>query len=360
MKLEPLKPVPTPLPQRLRDLRMRFIPPIVCIGAMLVIGLVWKDTVSPPTMVGQAEPIVSNISSYQPGILAELTVRRFERVRAGQVIGKVLVAHPELLSASLDVIRSEIEELQTDPQRLYTERRYAVDFAQLRQNWMRHRVDLASAKANLQFAEAELLRHEKLLAAKMVSQTEYDLAKSNRDSLVEEVNELTQLVNDGQIAFDSMQGTNWAGNATESGVAAWQEARLRLAAAELQPIILTAPIDGIITVVSNHPGESVSAGTTIVTIASLSPVRIVGYLKTPFSADPQPGARVAVRTRGIRRQVAETIITEVGTQLELLPMHMQSALRFANLEIGLPVEIELPPELKLRAGELVDISIITN
>lgn len=357
MKLERLKPVPTPLPQRLRDLRMRYIPPIVCIGAFALIALVWKDTVGAPTMVGQAEPIVSNISSYQPGILAELNVRRFERVRAGQVIGKVLVAPPELVQASLDVIRSEIEELQSDPNRLFTERRWAVDMAQLRQDWMRHRADLASAKAELQFAEAELKRNEQLLEGKMVSQTEFELTKSSRDALVERVTQLSQLVEQGESTLDLMQSTN-APTAPE--IESWQEARMRLAAAELSPIILKAPIDGIVTVVSNHPGESVTAGGTIVTIATLSPVRIVGYLRAPFSTDPQPGARVEVRTRGAKRQIAETIITEVGTQLEPLPLSMQSVMRFANIETGLPVEIELPADLKLRAGELVDISILAN
>src|SRR5690606_12930135 len=99
-------------------------------------------------------------------------------------------------------------------------------------------------------------------------------------------------------------------------------------------------------------GESVVAGQAILTIATLKPVRIVGYLRPPLNIDPVPGMRVAIRTRGMRRHTAEATITEIGTQFEVLPLEMQSALRLATLETGLPVEVGLPPELKLRAGEL--------
>ncbi len=360
MNLEPLKPVPTPLAQRLRDARMRLIPPIACVGAILAIALVWKDTVGAPTMVGLAEPIISNVSSYQPGILTELNVRRFERVHAGQVIGKVIIANPDLLQASLGVIRSEIEELQTDPQRLFTERRYVLDYARLRLDNMKQRADLATAKVNLHYAEADFRRNQALYTNGLLSQTEFELFKSTRDALRLQVDELGELVNESETAFSLIQSTNRHDFDLASSTLAWQEARLRLAEAEFSPIILRAPIDGIITVVSNHPGESVTAGAPIVTIATLNPVRIVGYMRSPFSTDPQPGAKVEIRTRGAHRKVVRTQITEVGTQLEVLPLAMQSPLRFATMESGLPVEIELPPNLHIRAGELVDISIVSN
>jgi multidrug resistance efflux pump len=360
MNLEPLKPVPTPLTQRLRDARTRLIPPIAFIGAMFIIALVWKDTVGAPTMIGLAEPIISNVSSYQAGVLTELNVRRFERVRAGQVIGKVIVADPELLHASLGVIRSEIEELQTDPQRIFTERRYVLDYARLRLDNMKQRADLATAKVNLHYAEADYRRNEALFTNSLLSQTEFQLFKSTRDALRQQVDELSQLVQESQTAFGLIQTTNQNEFDLVSNTLAWQEARLRLAEAEFSPIILKAPIDGIVTVVSNHPGESVTAGRPIVTIATLTPVRIVGYLRSPFTTDPQIGARVEVRTRGGKRRIVKTTITEVGTQLEALPLMMQSPLRFATMETGLPVEIALPASLHLRAGELVDISILAN
>ncbi|MDB6110178.1 MAG: Multidrug resistance protein MdtN, partial [Pedosphaera sp.] len=64
-----LAPIPIPLAQRWRDARLRLIPAFVLTAAILAIGFLWKDYVAAPTMIGQAEPILANVSSYKPGML---------------------------------------------------------------------------------------------------------------------------------------------------------------------------------------------------------------------------------------------------------------------------------------------------
>jgi multidrug efflux pump subunit AcrA (membrane-fusion protein) len=156
-----------------------------------------------------------------------------------------------------------------------------------------------------------------------------------------------------------------------------QESKLHLTEAELSPIVVTAPIDGIISTVLHRSGESVTAGQPIVSVATLNPVRIVGYLRPPISDEPKPGMEVEVRTRGIPRVIGLAKIVEVGTQLEAVPATLVGPVKLANTELGLPVEISMPevkiragdsekletrgggPEkLKIRAGELVDILMI--
>lgn len=358
MSSESLPPVPIPPAQRLRQLRTKVLPPVVFVGVLAIISILWRENVAAPTMIGQAEPVTSNVTSYKPGVLTELTVERFQKVRAGQVIGKVMVADPEMLEASLAVVRSEMDDLRADPQRFFPERRFAVDYAQLRLDWMRQRADLATAKVSLQLAEVELRRNEQLLKDKLVSESIFDLAKATRDALQKQVDELDRLVTEGESTFTALRESNPSSYSNlVSGVMGLQEARLRLAEAELTPVILKAPIDGIITTVSNRAGESVVAGRPIVTIATLNPVRIVGYLRPPLQIEPTPGMKVEVRTRSMPRRSVETVITEIGTQFEMLPMPMQSALRIATVEMGLPVEVALPPGLGLKAGELVDINL---
>jgi multidrug resistance efflux pump len=259
MKPEPLKPIPTPRAQHLRQARTQLLPPIVFFGVIAVIFLLWQQNISAPTMVGQAEPVTSNITSHQPGVLTELNVRRFERVSAGQVLGIVTPADAARLNPLVDLIRTELDALRSNP----------------------------AAPATFR-----------------------------------------------------------------------QESTLKQLEAGFNPVVLRAPMDGIVTAVSNQAGESVIPGQIIVSIATLTPVRIVGYLRPPLTVDPTPGTRVEVRTRGFRRQSAETVITEIGSQFETLPASMQSALRFASIETGIPVEIAVPPELQLRAGELVDIHLV--
>jgi len=114
-------------------------------------------------------------------------------------------------------------------------------------------------------------------------------------------------------------------------------------------------MDGIITTLYHRTGEAVMAGQPVVAIATLNPVRIVGYMKLPILAEPKVGMKVEVRVRSPHREVGSAKVTEVGTQLENLPAALINISRNGMTELGLPVDISLPSNLKLRAGELVDL-----
>jgi multidrug resistance efflux pump len=359
MKSEPLPPIKTPVAQRLRHLRMRLMPPVVFGGALLLVFMLWRDNVA-PSMVGQAESLISTVSSHQPGVLAELNVRRFEKVRAGQVLGKVMIANPKMLEAASAVARAEANATLSDPQIFFPERRYTVDDSQLRIDLTRQRADLARSRAELEYAESELRRDEELVKQQILATNLYELAKANRDSLRQEIEELTRLVADGEAAIASLQITNIAPNDFHSGAIALQNAQVQLAEAEYAPIILTAPIDGMVLSVSNNVGESVTPGMPIITIGGMNTTRIVGYLRPPLNIEPRPGMPVEIRTRGFHRDSGSAVITEIGAQFEALPLSLQSSMKLAGIEMGLPVEISLPPNLDIRPGEIVDISIKTD
>src|SRR5206468_3775800 len=138
-----------------------------------------------------------------------------------------------------------------------------------------------------------------------------------------------------------------------------EESKLRLTEAELSPITLRAPIDGIVTVIYHLSGEAVTAGQPIVAVATLNPVRIVGYLRQPLLDDPPVGTRVEIRTRGFHREAGSARIIEVGTQLESIPVALAGTLHLATTELGLPIDISLPANLKIRPGELVDITLLS-
>ena len=67
--------------------------------------------------------------------------------------------------------------------------------------------------------------------------------------------------------------------------------------------------------------------------------------------------QVQVRTRGPRREVGAATVVEVGAQLEAVPAALLGSAGLARTELGLPVDISLPPNLKIRPGELVDITL---
>jgi len=138
-----------------------------------------------------------------------------------------------------------------------------------------------------------------------------------------------------------------------------EEAKLHLTEAELAPVLLRAPLDGIVTTIHHRSGESVTAGEPVLAIASETPVRIVGYLRAPNLDLAKVGMKVRVRIRNRRREAALAQVTEIGTQLETPPLALALPLT-AGADLALPVEISLPSSLKIRPGELVDLSLLTD
>src|SRR5579859_4185555 len=158
MNTENPAPIPVPMRQRVRELRLRVLPLAVFATGALLVTFLWKDHAASRTLVGQAEPVLSNVSSYKPGVLAELAVSRFQKVKAGDALGKVMIADPKILASSLAVIQAEIESLQATMRPVLVQQHNAMDYDQLRLNWMRERTQLASARVNLDLAETEYHR----------------------------------------------------------------------------------------------------------------------------------------------------------------------------------------------------------
>jgi multidrug resistance efflux pump len=316
-------------------------------------------------MFGQAEPVLADVSSYKPGVVAELTVTRFQKVRAGDPIGKVRITEPNILASSLAVIQSEIDLLRTEMKPVLAQERNAIDYNQLRLDWMRQRTQLATARVNLQLAESEYRRMNELFKDNIIAARVFDEAKATRDRLQNEVDELAAIVSDGEQRFQQLQLTNAPEISKVTydplrAAIAVQEAKVRLAESELSPLPLRAPIDGIVTLIYHRAGEAVAAGEPILAISTLEPVRIVGYLRPPLLREPKAGMKVEVRTRGLRRGVGQAKVLDVGSQYEAIPGILLGPIKFSNLELGLPVNVSLPPNLRLRAGELVELTLLSD
>jgi multidrug resistance efflux pump len=355
-------PIPIPWSQRWRDVRQRFIPAVLFIALLFALAQLWKKYASGATLVGQAEVVPANVSCYKPGMLAQLYVNRFQTVKAGDLVGQVLVTDPKILASSLAVIQAEIESLRVSQTPVAAEQRLAMEYSEVRLHWMAQRAELGVAKADLLVAEADFHRTEELFKDKIVSERAYDLAKAKRDSLRNKVDELAFSVEDQGRRVDLLQPTNTAqiskvsDQALQTAIAV-EDSKLRLTEAELSPITLHAPVDGMVDVIYHRVGEAVTVGEPIVGIAPSNAVRIIGYLRPPLLEEPKLGERVEVHTRGPQRQVGTAKIIEVGTQFEPRPPALQIPVRLANTELGLPLSISVPASLKIRPGELVDLTL---
>lgn len=330
-------------------------------GAVIVL---WTRYAAAPVMLGQAEGDVVTVTSTKPGMLTQLRVERFKEVLAGSPVADVIVADPRYVESSLAVIRAQVDLIRAGMDPLVGRERNKLQYEQLKLRILEHKLELAAARVQLQYAESELARVSQLFqtgGTNVVSRQMYDIALRDRDTLkarVEQEEQLVMELENGLQGVITAQSSNPVEQGEETLRAAIkvQEQLLEQTAAELSPVTLIAPVSGYVSMVYRRSGENIVAGEPLVSIVT-QPNRIVAYVPQTSHFEAQVGMKVLVRSRGSKRVSAMASVLDVGRVVEHIPTNLVCSLRAFGtaLEFGTPVLVSLPPELELRHGELVDL-----
>ncbi len=351
----PLEPIPSPPGHLLREFCHRGLPTLAFAAAFVASALLWNVRFSAISLFGEVETIGADVVAPEAGTLLNVIIDRFDCVTNGQVLGTLEVQDPESTREDLAVMRTELEISRS--RMALDQERNEQNVESIRAQWLEARVNLATARVNLQNALRELERARQLKSENILSEAEFDLAKSVAEALEAEVRERTAVV-DGlagsveRLASSTRQDQAGSLDVIAGSIAA-QEARMR----QRRLQTLRAPIGGIIKVLNHRSGERVAAGTVLFTITAPNSERIVGYVRQPLDLQPKPDMPVEIRTRGIHPQVAHSRITRVGTDLELVASPMRLRGFDNSVERGLPFLVELPPGLEVHPGELVDLIV---
>jgi multidrug resistance efflux pump len=381
--MKPLPAIPTPPARRWREFRIRYLPFLVFFGVAAFCLSIWNQHLTPPGMVGQVEGPRAVVASQLPGTVAKLTVTQFSRVRAGDQIAQVITTDPKVLESSLAVVRAEIELLRVSTDPVLNKERNAMDYERLRISWLDTRSLLAVARVRLQFAESELDRVSKLYVGQgsqtnLASRMEYEIALRERDSLKAEIAERSQTVTEVERSLErlklaSAQTTPAADSEVLRASIALQEQKLKETEALMSPISLTAPLEGIVSMVYRRSGEQVAAMEPIAVIVSEQAERIVAYAIPPIP-QPSTGTGMEVRKRSVRRELAQSKVTVSAPYLDLVPPTLfvpgtsgnmglnsrpLSGLNAQSPVVGAPFVVAVPAGLNLRPGELVDLNVVS-
>lgn len=353
--------IKVPPAQLWREFRMRYMPIGVFACALVAAVYLWKITVVGPTMVGEVEAVQTLVISPDAGVVTNLLVRRYQLVKAGDVVAEVISTDVRAASGQVQDLRGRIAMSQLEINSAMDRERMAFDYQALAMNTLRFRADLAAAKAELPTLEASVARAEKGWKDQVVTYNDYELAMRLRDSTKARAGELEQLVADAEKRL--AQAGSSAGAFTNFGSQTLPDALKRLTAdrraAEEDrrtPIVLRAPIDGTVSMINRRAGENVLAGDVILTIHALEGDRIVTYLRPGIALTPTKGMAVTVRCRTPLRQQAVAKIEEVGHHYESIT-NMALLRPGAIFELGRPVAVGMPASLRsvLKPGELVDM-----
>jgi multidrug resistance efflux pump len=360
--MTPPAPIPIPRSLRWREFRIRVLPILLFVVALGSAGYLWKYNLTSPALVGMVEVRNAQVSSPYSGKIAQLNVDRFQSVTQGTFVAVLIPDDPR---TALNVIQSELNLLQAKLSPHLTQQRNETDYERLRMDWLLQRVDLATARVNLERARNELQRNEELHRQKLISDDIYDIVLKTEQALAVEVLERSNLVSDAALGLKRLEimGAPQPGeNPVQSLMAALQteEQKLSQAAAGTEPVTLVAPINGMVSLVERQPGENLSAGDPIMTITASEPEHIISFLRQPIPVEPRVGMPVEVRTRTFQVQSGVAHIENVSSHFEGITNALAIVRPGVPMDLGLAIEISLPPGLKVRPGELVDLTLLSN
>jgi multidrug resistance efflux pump len=293
-----------PAAARWREFRIRVLPVLVLVGSITFTIALWRVASPTVSFPGQVEGSVVDVSSPKTGVLIHMPVRNLQPVQEGDPLAQVLTTQPEIAQRSLEMIQAEIQSIRANPGPVLP------------------RQSLPDRSNALKPQSASL--------------------------------EDQSLSNPAWGLSDSPESPS----ALEAAIRA-QQAKLRLTQAELAPVALRSPIGGVISTVHHRAGETITPGEPVVTIAAPAADHIVAYLRRPFMIEPVAGMKVDVRPRGLGRSAGSAAVLRVGNRLEPVPHTLRLPGSSADSDLGLPLVVSLPCDLKLIPGEIVDLTFIS-
>ncbi len=351
--MEPMTPIPTPPALRWREFRIQALPLLTFIAVLCVVGVLWSRYVMPSNVVAEVEAVRANILSPAVGTLKELKVARFQRVTKGQEIAVISTMDG-------DTLKTEIAAVQADLRVLKARMQLDIDrneksYQDTRLDYLKERVELAVQKANLKYYESEVARQRPLLTntPPLVSLTEFEWFLREAEATRVNVEESERYLAEKEKTLPKLipNATDLANDPIAEAIRA-QEEKLRIAS---EPVVIKAPFDGMVTVVTAFTGQRLTEGLPLVVISAMTAERIIGYVKQPVTVKPKAGDVVQIRRRAFQREAAASTILEVGAQFEPMPATLIAPDVRAGRDVGLPFVVKLPAGMNLMPGEAVDV-----
>jgi multidrug resistance efflux pump len=369
------------------------LPVVVWLVAVGVVVWLFYQRSERFQVIGIAQGQVRQVATNCAGRVKDVSVQLFERVNQDQVVAVVDTVldneHEEgVLRAQLATISARIEQLmaqlvptQDDLQasradreaaRVSDLRRFVLDVDNARLRVLELKAQLATDRMTLRDLMVDVKIAQDLVDKKAMAPYELEKAKARQDVLAKSMAEYVGLlemaetrVEEAQDRLDeyteqetfhpSVEGA-LEPTRKEIGVQErlMQEISVRLAALEQRRVLeLTSPVDGVVSQIWRAPGEAVTAGDPILTIAVARPTEVIGYARQGQLGQVRENMEVKIAKASDPLEVATSRVTYVGPAVEQMPTQLWQNPNIP--QYGRPFKVQLPPEMAVIPGELVGI-----
>jgi HlyD family secretion protein len=288
---------------------------------------------------GNIEVTDAQLGFKIPGRVIERTVSEGDRVQAGQLIARLDDAEQKdqlaLRRAELAGAAAALAELEAGsrPQEI------AAAAATL------HSAEAERERARLDFARQQELRRKDAIADRELETAQAQLKVADAHTV--EAAERLKLVQEGPRVEDIAQGRARV-DETRAAVA--------LAQTQLDNTRLVSPLTGVVLSHDIEPGEYVSPGTPVVTVADLAHVWVRTYINQTDFGRIAHGQKVEVRTDTFPGKTYDGTIGFIASEAEFTPKTVQTTKERVKLVFRIKVDIANPHD-ELKPGMAADVYI---
>lgn len=354
--------IPIPPGMKWREVRVRIFPFLTFLLVAVVVAWFWRERVDAANMVGRVVGKQAEIRSPQPGSLADLAVTAFDNVEAGDVVGRLITTDPKIIEAELAMVLAQMELLRLSRDPFVDQQRNLLNYESMQVDLMENRARLGIARIRKEQARREFERLESMARRGLAAEEIVEQAETDYLTLMEEADVMEKLVSRLETRLENLNMEHIAElwNKEDPLMAAFQvhQRTIEKIEAEMMPVILKAPVSGMVAEVYKLNGEFVDQGEPILRIHSPQADYILAHVRHPLQIYPEPGMQVLVRKQGRRPQEAIMEIASVGVQMENIE---EFTALFPNQPFettGLPVRVAISHELNLMPGEVVDLRLL--
>jgi HlyD family secretion protein len=144
----------------------------------------------------------------------------------------------------------------------------------------------------------------------------------------------------------------------QTAVVAQARANVARAEARLGNAVVTAPFDGVVTIVHREPGESVTPGAPAITLLAPDDRWVRIYVPEDQMGRVQLGLRAAIVSDTYPDRVYDGEVIFVGSEAEFTPRNVQTAEERTKLVYPVRVRVNDDPGFELKPGIPVDVTLL--
>jgi HlyD family secretion protein len=293
----------------------------------------------PHSFQGYIEGEYLHLGAPVPGLLLDLKVARGDTVKAGD---RLFVLESDAEKAAVIEAQRRLVETQARYDNLLKGRRpteLAALEARMEQN-----------SANLEFWNTEFARREQLFRGQVISSTELDQARRERDAARAALDSAT-----AELATARLGGREDEVRAADAERAA-AEASVERARWTLEQKTQHAPMSGIVHDTLYRPGEFVSVGAPVVSLLPPENIKVRFFVSQGVLSRITSGAPVHVYRDGTSEPVGAHV-SYIATQPEFTPPVIYSRETRAKLVFMVEARFASTNTARLHPGQPVDVRL---